>query len=487
MNELLVNVSDFVLPLIIISAAFGGLCAFVAILGVKKETHRFARFCKDAHLSSEEVRFEGRKEKLKEQIERLSKNKKMARVGQGKLLQLRLETIKDAVEATGAKVMPSLHDMHSLSVQDEMSRFSSCWLRTVTSFLLIMGILGTLTGVHKVVSSGTLLNTGDLEESLRALGDALQPSMFAVFFTIVLMWFRGWYVACLDGYLEKLDLFTMTELIPFMQPVSNIQSKTTDLRSNLDELEKKVDELESLNKNMGDLKEHMYQYVQKAEADTLIIAQMKGKLEEVYKHLSEIKQKECERERDVKLLAQSGENEYSYFKAGVDTMSSYVNSVNERCAAVSEQYSLLVDNIETVVRDVQSGRETVEVMEEKAHNMNEMGKLVSEYDMMLHSMSDKMTHVNDAFEKVQKLKDKVVVSENLVNDSSIQAANMLKASSKIVQGISESNTDFRVAVDDGTRNVMSAIGELEDKLSELAKVEKELVAEWQGLSRKLAL
>ena len=85
MNELLVNVSDFVLPLIIISAAFGGLCAFVAILGVKKETHRFARFCKDAHLSSEEVRFEGRKEKLKEQIERLSKNKKMARVGQGKL------------------------------------------------------------------------------------------------------------------------------------------------------------------------------------------------------------------------------------------------------------------------------------------------------------------------------------------------------------------------------------------------------------------
>lgn len=128
-------------------------------------------------------------------------------------LKTRIEAILDAVpKENGAELqapaaLPSLRDLHELTLQTEQSRGDAVALQTIISFLLILGILGTLTGVHNVVS----------EEDIRfsILSPALRPSILAVLFTVVLMLLRGlFYTRAAENYIAALDTFTMNQLLP---------------------------------------------------------------------------------------------------------------------------------------------------------------------------------------------------------------------------------------------------------------------------------
>lgn len=473
MNEILKNVSDLVLPGIFFFMGLGVLCAICAIYGVYRDAFRLEK-CK-IDFSEDAQNFDKRKMKLDDCIRGLRNGKDMARVGEGKLLQLRLETISNAVDAQSTKLMPSLHDLHSLSEQDEMSRRSSCWLRTITSFLLIMGILGTLTGVHRVLEHGN--------PNIPELGRALQPSMYAVFFTIILMWLRGWYVAKLDGYLEKLDLFTMTKLMPFLQPVTDVRATTMALSQDLDELKKKEKELTDLNARMTMLHGDMMKYVKAAEQDKESIALLKDKLDEISVQLKQGKDNVAA----LKPLEQSGKQLKEHLEEGVTQIESYVQGAEPRCNSIVNQYNQLVDNLNTVSQDVESGRAIAEDIKAKAHYMNEMGKLVSEYDAGLSGMSGKMASVEAVLAEVKSMKEKVSGSQNLVNDSSQQALDMWNKSEKIMQSIGDSNTDFSQTMKDGIRDVQTAMDSLDEKLATLDKVGKQLAKAWDDSSKKRAL
>ncbi len=475
MNDILKNLSSWVLPLIFIFTAIGVWCAIWAIYGVWRDASRLEKCDKEMDFSSEEQQFDSRKMKLDAYIQKLSKGKDMARVGEGKLLQLRLETIRDAIEAQSTKLMPSLHDLHSLSEQDEMSRRSSCWLRTITSFLLIMGILGTLTGVHKVLENGSA--------NIPELGKALQPSMYAVFFTIILMWLRGWYVAKLDGYLEKLDLFTMTELMPFLQPVTDVVSTSINLSQNLEELKRKEKELVDLNNRMKELHGNMKKYVEVASMNKQSIATLKDTLNTVSCQLA--------RGRDsvaaLSSLEQSANQLKEHFNAGVSQIEKYVQETQPRCESIAAQYGHLLGNLNTVSQDVAHGRATSEDIKNKASYMNEMGKLVSSYDSNLSGMSEKMLQVEKVLAEVNTMKEKVTNSQNLVNDSSKQATEMLNKSKKMMQSIGDSNTDFSHTMNDGIRDVQFAMDTLAKKIDDLDKVGKDLAIAWGKSAKERAL
>lgn len=476
MNEILKNVSELVLPCIFLFTGLGVLCAICAIYGVHRDVSRMEKCGENINFADDAQNFDKRKKQLDDYIQLLRKGKEdRARVGEGKLLQLRLETISDAVDAQSTKLMPSLHDLHSLSEQDEMSRRSSCWLRTITSFLLIMGILGTLTGVHKVLEHGN--------PKIPALGNALQPSMYAVFFTIILMWLRGWYVAKLDGYLEKLDLFTMTKLMPFLQPVTDVRATTIALNQDLAELKKKEKELKDLNMRMTQLHDDMMRYVKAAEQDKESIALLKDKLDEISMQLVQGKDKVA----DLKPFEQSGKQLKEHFEAGVTQIESYVQGVEPRCLAIVNQYNQLVDNLNTVSQDVVSGCATAEDIKGKAYYMNEMGKLVSSYNDNLSGMSKKMSSVESVLAEVKVMKEKVTGSQNLVNDSSQQAFDMWNKSKEVMQSIGDSNTDFSQTMKDGIRDVQAAMVSLEDKLATLDKVGKLLADAWDRSSKQRAL
>ncbi len=477
MSDILKSVSDFVLPCIFLFTGVGVLCAICALCGVWRDSCRLKKCGNEIDFSSDEQNFDTRKIKLDECIQKFRKGNNTASVGEGKLLQLRLETIRDALDAQSTKLMPSLHDLHSLSEQDEMSRRSSCWLRTITSFLLIMGILGTLTGVHKV------LGHGKSDINILELGRALQPSMYAVFFTIILMWLRGWYVAKLDGYLEKLDLFTMTKLMPFLQPMTDVASISTNLIHQLAELKKKEEELATLNTHMNELQDNMKKYVKAAAQDKESIAMLKDKLDAVSGQLAQGQDKVA----DLSPLVQSGKKLEEHFEAGVTQIETYVRDVEPRCEAVVNQYNQLVGNLDTVSQDVAKGRATAEVIKGKTYDMNQMGQLVDAYNIQLSDMSEKVTLVEYALDEVKTMKDKVTGSQNLVNDSSKQADEMLEKVKKIRQDICDSNTDFSKTMSDGKANVEFAMNSLEEKLQELRKVSNELQIEWKKKSSQIAL
>ena len=175
-------------------------------------------------------------------------------VGKGSHLKLRLQSLYRALaDENGSRELPSLGDLHQLTLRDELSRFAPSWLSTIVSFLLIAGILGTLCGIHSAVENNATF-TGGLD--LKSLTPALEPSMLAVFCTVVLMWLRGIYIAVLNRFLHAFDELTMTELIPSLQPQININIEAADEgrgeHDNFGALREAAEQMERLAKELGD-------------------------------------------------------------------------------------------------------------------------------------------------------------------------------------------------------------------------------------------
>lgn len=120
-------------------------------------------------------------------------------------------------------ILPSLKALHEISVHKEFSRLDSASVKSILSFLLILGILGTLTGVH--VFLRTDIRSG---LNMKELAEALLPSAWAVFFTVVLMFFRSLYICKVQDYIKLLDELTMSRILPSLSTKSSINSKMPD-------------------------------------------------------------------------------------------------------------------------------------------------------------------------------------------------------------------------------------------------------------------
>lgn len=120
---------------------------------------------------------------------------------------------ESAESQSGAQEVSGLQDLHELTLQTELSRPSSTGMNTVISFLLILGILGTLTGVHGVIKAGV--------KDVQTLAPALEPSQWAVGFTVLLLILRGIYLRMVDRYIYRLDKLTMECLRPALSPAKS--------------------------------------------------------------------------------------------------------------------------------------------------------------------------------------------------------------------------------------------------------------------------
>lgn len=151
------------------------------------------------------------------------------------LLHLRLEPMLNVAEAQeGRRRLPCIDDLHEWSRERELSRPCVSLHGLVVGSLLIVGILGTLIGVHTSLK-------GDSEGILQRLLPALEPSMWAVGFTIVLTAFKGGYTYLLDQLLSRLDRYTLDTLIPALQ--------TADEYEDMDE--RMSDSLQKINETLS--------------------------------------------------------------------------------------------------------------------------------------------------------------------------------------------------------------------------------------------
>lgn len=116
--------------------------------------------------------------------------------------------------------LPSVDDWHECDEMDERTRMDVCLFYTMTSSMLIMGIVGTLLSLHGVllgVDPLELLEGGSNGKIFSKIAIALSPSLFATGGTFILMVLRGVYEMLFERLEERMDRYTLNVLVPCFQ------------------------------------------------------------------------------------------------------------------------------------------------------------------------------------------------------------------------------------------------------------------------------
>ncbi len=134
------------------------------------------------------------------------------------LTEQRLIVILRSVQKENAvRKLPTFTSLRALSLQQAYAQHAP-WLRTIISFLLVLGIVGTLVGVHEALETVDLHDEKtEVGELMRHVSHALWPGMLATFFSVVLMLCRGWYRYRFNRFMKSLDNMTMALFLPSLQ------------------------------------------------------------------------------------------------------------------------------------------------------------------------------------------------------------------------------------------------------------------------------
>ena len=153
---------------------------------------------------------------------------------------------------------PSLSDLHAITQYREQSHRDVSSMHMIISILLILGILGTLTGIHEIVENEHI--------ALSALREALLPSMYAVFFTVILIIARSLlYSRVFNLYTAELDEYTLSVILPVFRAknmggniIEDHQRWVEDLSKSLDEVGEWVNTLRGMKMPAGELRNNSF-------------------------------------------------------------------------------------------------------------------------------------------------------------------------------------------------------------------------------------
>lgn len=477
------EITEIIIGVVWLCAAIGIISFGVALRGVNRETGKLTPQLRNEILGDNAERHARRKaleEWLKKEQGTSAGVKHEVRVGQGRHLLLRMKTLFESVNRTEAQVIPSLHDLHTLTLQDEMSRCSSMWLRTITAFLLIVGICGTLLGVHDVVGGIEQLSPG-------ALRPALEPSMLAVFCTVVLMWLRGLYVARLDNYLEKLDLFTMTEVIPLMQPVSGVGGKTIDLSRQIHKLNLRIDSVQRMAQSMQELSQSVKQSAGK-------VSSISGRIHAAYKSTQSsfdgLLQHLDESEKRMNVIGGiigEGEKLSSGFTHSITELSRQNETLKEACRNAHRQYGELSSHLTTISDEVLATSEMIQLLEQNAKQLSEMGDNITGYEQVLRSVNEGKLAVEQVMTSMADLRRDIESSTNAAYNSLEEARKAQLAAAGIAEKLETHNTDFKDHVTKGEQEVRETVSGMKQQLEGLRKKADDLQKKFRQRSEKLHL
>ena len=118
---------------------------------------------------------------------------------------------------------PSLAELHALVNRRERSRLSSRLSGGIAALLLVLGIVGTLSSIHPILTDFELpvsasgvqeVSKGaeSVQKLLSSLGNAFVPSLMALVFTVLVVVFRGFYLRDLHRFTLELDGFAIEQL-----------------------------------------------------------------------------------------------------------------------------------------------------------------------------------------------------------------------------------------------------------------------------------
>lgn len=452
------QIFELIIPVIVLCVIIGLVSFACAMYGVNKES-RLLDSIQKKHEQGEPLLNPGsnrhdRIQQLKNWITSNNKNQEL-RVGDGRHMLMRLKTIHESVTQTSTAEIPSLHDLHTLTQQDEMSRPSFGTLRTITSFLLILGILGTLTGVHRVVGE----NSSAVIEISR-LGTALKPSMWAVSFTILLMWLRGYYVACLNTYLEKLDLYTVTEIIPRLQPVSHLAGHAVDLGETIESLKDKIQSVKQMSKRMEAINKAVTEEVSKVDELVKTATKTCEELNGAQEKLCSLKDESAMRLRYIEQKLKAGANVSGHIKKDTQTLENNATELQNDSTVIEKQFNELKEHLSTSADMMRKGFTTLEMLKREAVHMSSVGTQVEEYKAQVESLATHTEKVKETLEGMESLKSEIMQAENITENSARIAEQVRRESESHFENLLTENTHFR-------QSVKSDSDELELKMAAL--------------------
>lgn len=454
-------------------AVFGFFCAISAIRGVGKQETLLKQ-------SPSELVLGTVKEKRLQALQAWIANEKKlkhrgneVRVGQGAHLLLRLSTIADSISRTDAREIPSLGDLHTLTLQDETSRFSSTALRTITSFMLILGIVGTLWGVHDVLASPNAQGGFSID----ALPPALLPSMLAVSCTVLLMWLRGYYMATLDSFLERLDLYTMTEIVPKLQPMSNVGISVSSflgqlsnlgnllqaVQASADQLEKTQESVEALREATDGLSAEYRQIADKNQEFEEDITAMNNNLKEASDAMNRV-------------------NDSSF-----DEVLKQVREHSKEILRNSKDFQTVLDSVSQSSQVLSNGNKAMTNLANHAQKTVALARHVLEFKENLNVLIENSEHITQSWEKMEQLKQDMEAAKAGTVDSSQHAMDTLEATKTTMAALSHAPSDFDGDIQKDQSSVVVARTDFEQELQSCVNVGRELDEVFRKRAKKLNL
>lgn len=366
------------------------------------------------------------------------------------------------VDENGSRQLPQLHDLRELALQDEMSRISAATLRTIISFLLIVGIFGTLFGVHSVIKSWDLYMINEFKVS--DLTPALEPSMFAVAGTVLLMWLQGVYSHFLQRYLLELDQITMEELLPRLQPVSNTQNSSTDIDANIKNIAKSMGEMAAVLDKLGGTIDALKSKVEPYQEYSKRLQELKDKTKATADKLSKEQKKQSKQLSDAeKNLEDYKQDELARQKESAETLRSSLDAASK----VREAYKQLTAQSTDSLKQLNGNVEMMQRLAETARNIPSYANNIRKYVEDINKTVEHRGNIDTALSIIDSQKDDMERLSKGAYELAEQAAASLNSANEYLTGMTGIDSKYKDALQENDRKLNTTYEQMKTTAKEL--------------------
>ncbi len=311
-------------------------------------------------------------------------------------------------DENGACRLPSLHDLNELTLQEEFGRWSSSGLRIFVSVLLILGICGTLFRVENLREENIMKN----------LPLVLEPSMWAVGGTVLLIWLRGFYEYFFRKYLKDLNLFT-GKLLSMLQPqnlTSTILDKEIeDFKKMMGKFKKHIEKQNDLNKKLHEATANL-KSKSGADIDAASV-RIQRMLDQMERNRSDFARDLKERQRVIANWVEGGRRS-EQLKATI----SRIRETEEKTRDDLERYHQLASEVDEAANNMCGGVENLRELAEVSSSLPSLVEDMRKFEGDLRQIDDRRKEIEkatDLFDKLSKYVDEAEKSLTVIKEQAL--------------------------------------------------------------------
>lgn len=460
----------YLLNVIIGLGILGGLSAFIAILSVWRQLRVFTKkpnpfdiditgnrspedHAKDIRQQMESTNKVGANQQPMSDANKKSKPTLLMRwYAPQNLLHHRLEPMLIVAGAKeGKRRLPCIDDLHEWSRERELSRPCVSLHGLVVGSLLIIGILGTLVGVHTSMEGA---DSGEGQEILKRLLPALKPSMLAVGFTILLTIGKGLYATLLDQLLSKLDHYTLDTLIPALQTSDDYEDMDEDMSNSLQKANDVISHFDKITDGMCGTCDTMQTYAEGLiraadEYQTVVgeLASTKDDVESAYRSLAKIIDMQEKLSQELKLYFSEMDTDAQELHILSEKACTYMehqgSSYEKTCSAMETENAALTSGLENLITDAHS----FDGFEEAVNSMSQ--QITNGLAALRTQAAHMMQEVNTIRERACAIADQTTSTCRClqgIHSAETQATDLLKNTIETTRGLTNRQRSYAESV-----------------------------------------